>query len=64
MIQNAFARVVLDLSGRWRVIVDPYEAGYRGFHGDPWPFGFFRNAEPRPGLGVFQGRNERDSPNR
>ena len=53
MIQNASARVVLDLSGRWRVIVDPYEAGYRGPHGDPWPFGFFRNAEPRPGLGEY-----------
>jgi beta-glucuronidase len=50
MIQNASARAALDLSGRWRVIVDPYEAGYRGFHGDPWPFGFFRNAEVRPGL--------------
>ena len=27
MIQNASARLALDLSGRWRVIVDPYEAG-------------------------------------
>jgi len=50
MIQNASARLAQDLSGRWRVIVDPYEAGYRGFHGDPWPFGFFRDAEVRPGL--------------
>jgi len=53
MIQNASARVVRDLSGRWRFIVDPYEAGYRGFHGDPWPFGFFRDAEPRPGLAEY-----------
>jgi len=53
MIQNASARVVRDLSGRWRVIVDPYEAGYRGFHGNPWPFGFFRDAEPRPGLAEY-----------
>jgi beta-glucuronidase len=53
MIQNASARVVRDLSGRWRVIVDPYEAGYLGFHGKPWPFGFFRDAEPRPGLAEY-----------
>jgi len=53
MIQNASARVVRDFSGRWRVIVDPYEAGYRGFHGNPWPFGFFRDAEPRPGLAEY-----------
>jgi beta-glucuronidase len=53
MIQNASARVARDLSGRWRVIVDPYEAGYRGPHGDPWPFGFFRDAEPRPGLAEY-----------
>jgi beta-glucuronidase len=53
MIQNAPARVALDLSGRWRAIIDPYEAGYRGFHGDPWPFGFFRNVEPRPGIGEY-----------
>jgi beta-glucuronidase len=53
MIQNASARVLCDLSGRWRFIVDPYEAGYRGFHGDPWPFGFFRDAEPRPGIAEY-----------
>jgi beta-glucuronidase len=53
MIQNASARVAQDLSGRWRTIVDPYEAGYRGPHGDPWPFGFFRNADPRPGIGEY-----------
>jgi len=53
MIQNASARVVQDLSGRWRVIVDPYEAGYRGPHGDPWPLGFFRDAEVRPGIAEY-----------
>jgi hypothetical protein len=53
MIQNAPARVTLDLSGRWRSIIDPYEAGYRGPHGEPWPVGFFRNLEPRPGIGEY-----------
>ncbi len=53
MVQNASARVARDLSGRWRTIVDPYEAGYRGPHGDPWPFGFFRDAEPRPGIAEY-----------
>ena len=37
MIQNAYSRLVRDLSGRWPVIVEPYEPGYRVFHGDPWP---------------------------
>ena len=53
MIQNAPARVALDLSGRWPVIVDPYEAGYRGPHGEPWPLGFFRDTEPRPGIAEY-----------
>ena len=54
MIQNTSARVAGDLSGRWRTIIDPYEAGYRGPHGDPWPFGFFRaNERPMPGLGEY-----------
>jgi beta-glucuronidase len=53
MIQNATARVALELGGRWRSIVDPYEAGYRSPMGTAWPLGFFRDAEPRPGVAEY-----------
>jgi beta-glucuronidase len=53
MIQNIADRNRTSLNGRWRVIVDPYEAGYRTFHGKPWDMGWFSNLPVRPGLAEY-----------
>jgi beta-glucuronidase len=53
VIANLPDRKCLDLSGRWRVIVDPYEAGYFGFHGQPWDHGWFRNLPMRPAVAEY-----------
>jgi beta-glucuronidase len=39
LVQNASARLSLSLNGPWKVIVDPYEAGYYDFHQHPIPDG-------------------------
>ena len=41
------------LSGRWRSIVDPYEAGYRTFYGEPWEMGWFSDLPLRPGVAEY-----------
>lgn len=53
MIQNLAGRRTRSLGGRWRAIVDPYEAGYRSPWGDAWPVGWFRNLPMRPGLAEY-----------
>ncbi|MGB7762399.1 MAG: glycoside hydrolase family 2 TIM barrel-domain containing protein [Bryobacteraceae bacterium] len=39
LVQNAAARQNLSLNGPWKIIVDPYEAGYYDFHLHPIPDG-------------------------
>jgi beta-glucuronidase len=39
LVQNASARQSLSLNGPWKIIVDPYEAGYYDFHQHPIPDG-------------------------
>jgi len=39
LVQNASARQGLSLNGPWKIIVDPYEAGYYDFHLHPIPGG-------------------------
>ena len=39
LVQNASARQNLSLNGPWKIIVDPYEAGYYDFHLNPIPDG-------------------------
>ncbi len=47
LIQNVSARQVLSLNGAWRVIIDPYEMGYRTYHGQPQiEESYFANAKP------------------
>jgi beta-glucuronidase len=51
VIQNLPGRRAHPLSGRWRCVVDPTEAGYRNpFTGEPWKLGWFRDFPVRPGL--------------
>lgn len=45
-IVNVDGRHTTDLSGRWHVIVDPYQTGYRSYRNRPDPNGFFRNRAP------------------
>jgi beta-glucuronidase len=35
LIENVGGRQTTTLDGYWRVIIDPYEHGYRNYHGDP-----------------------------
>ena len=49
-IQNIYSRNYLNLDGRWHYIIDPYETGFRGFHGaradeDEKLGGFFENRQ-------------------
>ncbi|UCE85779.1 MAG: beta-glucuronidase [Deltaproteobacteria bacterium] len=53
MFTHVAGRTCRSLNGRWRAIVDPYEAGYRSVQGDPWELGFFRNLPPRPGIAEY-----------
>src|ERR1035438_8749421 len=39
LVQNPSARQNLSLNGPWKIIVDPYEAGYYDFHLHPIPGG-------------------------
>ena len=53
VIQNVAARKGQSLSGRWRSIVDPYQAGYKSIYGKPWSVGWFREFPVRPGLAEY-----------
>ena len=53
VIQNVCARKGQSLSGRWRTIVDPYQAGYKNIYGEPWRAGWFREFPVRPGLAEY-----------
>ncbi len=46
-ITNAGARQSVNLNGKWRVIVDPYENGYYDFHLGMSKEGYFLNAHPK-----------------
>jgi hypothetical protein len=35
LIQNVDARQATSLNGAWHIIVDPYDVGYRTYHGQP-----------------------------
>jgi beta-glucuronidase len=52
-IANLPGRRHRSLAGKWRSIVDPYEAGDRGPFGGDWPFGWFRNLPVRPGIAEY-----------
>jgi beta-glucuronidase len=43
LIANVFGRSNSSLSGKWRYLVDPYEAGYRDIFGNAVSSGYFRN---------------------
>jgi len=46
-IQNVHARTTRDLGGSWRVIVDPYDAGYLDYRGSPQTSdGYFADRKP------------------
>jgi beta-glucuronidase len=51
---NAYARTGLDLDGKWRVIVDPYETGYFDYRRQPY------DASPHPTAGYFLDKQARD----
>jgi len=44
---NVEHRQTTSLNGTWRIIVDPYETGYYGYHSKESKYGYFRNAKPR-----------------
>ena len=47
LIQNVDARQVVSLNGAWHVIIDPYEVGYRTYHGQPQvEESYFANDKP------------------
>jgi beta-glucuronidase len=52
-IANLPGRCHRSLAGKWRSIVDPYEAGDRDPFGGDWPFGWFRNLPVRPGIAEY-----------
>jgi len=52
-IQNVLGRAGQSLAGRWRTIVDPYEAGRLSIYGSPWKAGWYREFPFRPGLAEY-----------
>lgn len=52
-IQNVLGRSGQSLAGRWRTIVDPYEAGRLNIYGSPWSAGWYREFPFRPGLAEY-----------
>ncbi len=52
-IQNVLGRSGRSLAGRWRTIVDPYEAGRLSIYGSPWSAGWYREFPFRPGLAEY-----------
>ena len=52
-IQNVLGRSSRSLAGRWRTIVDPYEAGRLSIYGNEWELGWYREFPMRPGLGEY-----------
>jgi beta-glucuronidase len=53
LIANLPDRRCRSLAGRWRAIVDPYDAGSYSPFGDAWPLGWYRNLPVRPGLAEY-----------
>jgi len=53
LIANLPDRRRRSLAGRWRHIVDPYEAGTYSPFGEAWPLGWYRNLPVRPGLAEY-----------
>src|SRR5438105_1603116 len=47
LVANVSSRHALDLSGKWRAIIDPYEIGYYDYRYEPRDDGFFLNATPQ-----------------
>jgi beta-glucuronidase len=47
LIHNVDHRETVSLNGKWQIIVDPYENGYRDYRYQARPDGYFRNAKPR-----------------
>lgn len=46
LITNVDNRQTTSLNGEWKIIIDPYEAGYYDYLLKPAPWGYFKNAKP------------------
>ena len=47
LIHNVDHRETVSLNGKWQIIIDPYETGYRNYRYEARPDGYFRNMKPR-----------------
>jgi beta-glucuronidase len=47
LITNVDHRNTISLNGKWHIIIDPYEAGYYGYHNHPKKDGYFLNQKPK-----------------
>src|SRR5437773_5833820 len=47
LIANPDGRKTISLDGQWRIIIDPYEAGYYDYRYQPSANGFFKDAKPK-----------------
>src|ERR1043166_588571 len=47
LITNIEGRKTVSLDGEWKIIIDPYEAGYYDYRYQPSANGYFKDAKPK-----------------